>query len=431
MNLGRGIHFSFHDTNCNLAALNAACMAVVPLCYKILCKEQVVVPIQNSVRNSEQEFIGGRITVTNNRRRHDTCSRGYVKSFSLQNMCRVCYASASESSTSKGQLRLLNSYFAKQHQHDANQISSEFSNKTTEILRTSANKGLDSLDAYLGKLNKDANLGNYASSASDDQNTESNLVVRPYSVRKTLKDFRKLRQKDSGNEKLQENNETPDLYLISALASINIAVFLFEIASPIRNSEFELFSLPLLYGAKINDLILIGEWWRLVTPMFLHAGAVHVALSCWGLVTFGPQVCKGYGSFTFLLIYTIGGISGNLTSFLHTPQPTVGGTGPVFAVIGAWLIYQIQNKDVIVKDPSESSMFHKAIIATALGFIMTNFGPVDNWTHLGAAFTGMIYGFLTCPIVQVDETSSRSQEERITLVRQSADPFFWMVMART
>ncbi|KAK1562264.1 hypothetical protein Q3G72_009047 [Acer saccharum] len=67
-------------------------------------------------------------------------------------------------------------------------------------------------------------------------------------------------------------------------------------------------------------------------------------------------------------------------------------------------------------------MFHKAIIATALGFIMTNFGPVDNWTHLGAAFTGMIYGFLTCPIVQVDETSSRSQEERITLVRQSADP---------
>lgn len=51
--------------------------------------------------------------------------------------------------------------------------------------------------------------------------------------------------------------------------SINIAVVLFELASPIRNSDLELSSLPLMYGAKINDLILVGEWWRLVTPMFL------------------------------------------------------------------------------------------------------------------------------------------------------------------
>lgn len=53
------------------------------------------------------------------------------------------------------------------------------------------------------------------------------------------------------------------------IVSVNLAVFLFEIASPIRKSDLNLFSLPMVYGAKVNDLILVGEWWRLVTPMFL------------------------------------------------------------------------------------------------------------------------------------------------------------------
>ncbi|XP_074298549.1 RHOMBOID-like protein 9, chloroplastic [Silene latifolia] len=117
-----------------------------------------------------------------------------------------------------------------------------------------------------------------------------------------------------------------NLYLISILISMNIAVFLFEIASPIKNSENNLWSLPLMYGAKVNDLIMLGEWWRILTPMFLHAGFLHVGLSSWVLLSFGPQVCKGYGAFTFFLVFVFGGISGNFTSFLHTSDPSVGGS---------------------------------------------------------------------------------------------------------
>lgn len=135
-----------------------------------------------------------------------------------------------------------------------------------------------------------------------------------------------------------------------------------------------------------------------------------MALSCWALVSFGPQVCKGYGSFTFFLIYILGGVSGNLASFLHTPDPTVGGTGPAFAIIGAWLMYQIQNRDVIENDDSDN-LFKKAIIITALGFILCNLGPIDEWSHSGAAFTGMAYGFLTSPALQLDETSPGTDGE--------------------
>ncbi|KAK6279739.1 hypothetical protein POUND7_020006 [Theobroma cacao] len=339
----------------------------------------------------------------------------------------------------ESQLRLLESYFGKR-QEDAKKTSSVSSGKTVELLDDSGESntkmGLSSLDAYLSKLDEDSNFGNNVSSSiAGGQNPEANPVATPFSVSEDVKideeaklrsdvGFR-LRDVGSGSkrsEALQQYDEASDLYLISILASINIAVFLFEIATPIRNSDLELFSLPSLYGAKINDLILVGEWWRLVTPMFLHSGILHVALGCWALLSFGPQVCRRYGSFTFFLIYLLGGISGNLISFLHTPDPTVGGTGPVFAVIGAWLIYQIQNKDVTAKHISER-MFQKAMLVTALSFILSNFGPIDDWTHFGAAFTGIAYGYFTCPTLQLDDASSRAgQEEQITLVGRNADP---------
>jgi hypothetical protein len=52
--------------------------------------------------------------------------------------------------------------------------------------------------------------------------------------------------------------------------------------------------------------------------------------------------------------------------------------GPVFAIIGAWLVYQLQNKDVTAKDVPDS-ILQKGMIITALGFILSNFGPIDDW----------------------------------------------------
>ncbi|KAJ7975720.1 Rhomboid-like protein [Quillaja saponaria] len=84
-------------------------------------------------------------------------------------------------------------------------------------------------------------------------------------------------------------------------------------------------------------------------------------------------------------------------------------------------MYQIQNQGLITKDASES-MFQKAVIITALGCTLSNFGPIDDWTHFGAAFTGVAYGFFTCPTLQLDDTSSGTgQEEAVRLVRQYGD----------
>ncbi|KAE8654955.1 4-coumarate--CoA ligase family protein [Hibiscus syriacus] len=325
------------------------------------------------------------------------------------------------------QLRSLDSYFQKLQEYSNKGSSMELVARTGE---SSIKKGLlESLEAYLGKLDEDSIPKSYGETPEDKQ------TVLPFSVGENVRidenakfrsdigfRIRDVNRVSKKSEALNCSDEASHLYLIGILASINIAVFIFEIATPVRIPELELFSIPSLYGAKINDLILVGEWWRLVTPMFLHSGILHVSLGCWGLLSFGPQVCRHYGSFTFFLIYLLGGFAGNLISFFHTPEPTVGGTGPVFAVIGAWLIYQIQNRNVMSKDNSDR-MFQKAILVTALSCILSNFGPIDDWTHLGAAFSGIAYGFFICPTLQLDEISSRTaQEEQIRLVGRFGDP---------
>ncbi|KAL5581973.1 hypothetical protein UlMin_014415 [Ulmus minor] len=433
-------------------------MAVVQLFYKMPHRDQTQ-QLPNITRQSERGFICVSSVSDDMSKKWHSCylntdlssktktrARGFSTMVEVTGLhSTVCCASKPSSKSNEKQLRSLGSYFGKL-QDSSNLSNSDASNKTTETLSSSESslkKGLEILDAYLGKLDKDANSDDHASpfvepepSVFDEPAIKGSPEVKPHSISEDHErdDEGKLRSYmiyrseswspgSKSSQGLQQNDETSDLYLISILAAVNIAVVLFETASPVKNSDLELSSLPQLYGAKVNHLILVGEWWRLVTPMFLHSGVFHIALGCWALLTFGPKVSRGYGSFTFFLIYLLGGISGNFISFLHTSEPTVGGTGPINAIIGAWLIYQIQNKDVIAKDVSES-LFQKAMIAIGLGLLLSHFGPIDEWAHFGAVFTGVAYGFFTCPTLQLDDASSsrRGQEEGIALVKRQADP---------
>ncbi|XP_047964385.1 RHOMBOID-like protein 9, chloroplastic isoform X2 [Salvia hispanica] len=342
-----------------------------------------------------------------------------TRSHRMEKYCIVTKATSS----SVEHLSSLNSFLEKLHDYTkqpSSRDSKEMSESFGEIDDVKADNGLRSLENYLVKIkevesetifNKDTKES-VDSSAGKDLGMVGEMSFKNYKGL-TLANI-------EGKEK--SCIDASDFYLIGVLVSINIAVFLFEIATPVKSSTFELFSLPTVYGAKINNLILQGEWWRLVTPIFLHSGIIHIAVGSRALFTFGLEVCRKYGSFTFLLLYALGGISGNLFSFLHTPEASVGGTEPVFAIIGAWLIYQFQSKDEISGDAYER-MFRNAIITTACICVLSNFGPIDDWAHFGTAFVGISYGFVTSPIVQVKDASTEaSQHERITFVRRYSDP---------
>lgn len=246
----------------------------------------------------------------------------------------------------------------------------------------------DELTAYFEKLDK------VISVSKSEEQTREMLQQIEYPAALHLFDAVEV---DSEDPTDADGSEPSMVYV---LAAINIAVYLFGLASPIDTAGMGISTLPLLYGAKVNALILDGQWWRLITPMFLHSGFLHVALSSWALLFFGPQVEKVFGSLAFCMIYFLGGLCGNLVSFLYTPAATVGGTGPFFALLSSWLVYLLRNKKELGEQAADFGIrmtFLLGVLVICLSCLL----PIDEWIHFGATIPGAVFGGYACPSVRV------------------------------
>ncbi|WP_298838661.1 rhomboid family intramembrane serine protease [Clostridium sp.] len=145
-----------------------------------------------------------------------------------------------------------------------------------------------------------------------------------------------------------------------------------------------------LLGAKVNDLINQGQYYRLVTCMFLHGGIVHVAVNMYSLYAIGPMVESVYGKIKYLAIYFISGICASLFSYVFSTSISIGASGAIFGLLGAVLIFAITSKG------KTGSAFIKSILSVIFIniFIGATMPGIDNFAHLGGLFGGMLVAFL-------------------------------------
>ncbi|OLP65588.1 Rhomboid protease GluP [Bacillus pumilus] len=147
------------------------------------------------------------------------------------------------------------------------------------------------------------------------------------------------------------------------------------------------------FGAKHNVLILDGEWWRLITPMFLHIGFTHLLFNTFALWSVGAAVERVYGSGRFLFIYLISGIFGTITSFVFNTAIAAGASGAIFGCLGALLYLAISNRELFFRTMGTNII---VIILINLGIGFTVAG-IDNAGHLG----GLVGGFLAALAVRM------------------------------
>lgn len=165
-----------------------------------------------------------------------------------------------------------------------------------------------------------------------------------------------------------------------------------------------------LYGMKINSAIVAGETWRLVTPVFVHAGLWHIFVNMYSLYALGPAVERLFSSQRMLAVYLLSGISGVILSFGFSPYASVGASGAIFGLLGALgtFIYRHRNR----LGRAGRLQLRQIILVTLLNLGLGLLPMVDNWGHLGGLLAGIMLTWTLGPQFEV----SLSDDQRPKLV---------------
>ncbi len=176
----------------------------------------------------------------------------------------------------------------------------------------------------------------------------------------------------------QKNTYFTYLFMI-----INVLVFLYISAQGGTTNIYNL----IRFGAKYNPLIAAGEYYRLITNIFIHIGILHLLLNTYALKVLGKDIEYIFGSVKFILIYLISGLFGSLGSFIFSKAVSAGASGAIFGLMGAYLYFGIR-KPAIFSARYGLNILSILIINIIFGLSNPN---IDNFAHIG----GLIGGYLT------------------------------------
>jgi rhomboid protease GluP len=160
---------------------------------------------------------------------------------------------------------------------------------------------------------------------------------------------------------------------------------------------------PSLLGAKINEYILKGEVWRLITPVLLHGGILHLAFNMYALYTIGPSLERFYGHRRYLALYLIGAFTGNVLSFLLSSGASLGASTAIFGLVAAETVFIFKNKKMFGSKARSMLINLGLVIVVNLSFGLTPNSGIDNWGHLGGLIGGLIFAWLAGPIFKVQQ----------------------------
>ncbi len=176
-----------------------------------------------------------------------------------------------------------------------------------------------------------------------------------------------------------------DPQLAYALIAVNVIAF---IAMSVGGGGFdgrggEVYNNGALFGPLVAD----GEWWRIVTAGFLHAGILHLAFNMYFLYFLGQLLEPEIGRLRFGVIYFVSMLGGSLGALVLSPNAvTVGASGAVFGLMGA-AILALRARGI---DPMQSGLGVTLLLNLGITFVIPN---ISIGGHIGGLIAGGLVGY--------------------------------------
>lgn len=152
------------------------------------------------------------------------------------------------------------------------------------------------------------------------------------------------------------------------------------------------------FGAKDTSLILYrGQWWRLFSPIMLHAGVIHLLSNVLIQLRVGGYLNLVFGNFSWITIYLMSGVFGNICSCCFLPNSVgVGSSGALLGMLSAWIVWLVFRWKKIPDQcrSQRNCQLGMVLISVAVTLGMSFSQYVDWGAHFGGAIQGILWGIV-------------------------------------
>ncbi len=179
-------------------------------------------------------------------------------------------------------------------------------------------------------------------------------------------------------------------YITYSLLALNILFFAFMVVNGVGIFEPETTDL-IKWGANVKFLTESGDWWRLVSAMFMHIGIVHLLFNMYALFSIGMYLEPVMSRWKFLVAYLCTGVIASLTSiWWHDNTASAGASGAIFGMYGIFL--------AMLTTKMFDKTAQKSLLSSIGVFVFYNLvygmkAGVDNAAHIGGLISGLVLGY--------------------------------------